>query len=181
MEKYPELRYEIHIERKPRGNWRPRARIKFLKTENPLGILRNIRAMLYYERSCEGCTNEPHIVMKSSLPFWKTPHRNGGETPAGCCYRSGYSNIIFIKIDIENNTEIAFYLDWRTGVKPDYSDYAEILKNFCDAIVAEYVRRCEEALESGESDEIIITPESVIEKPDEARNEKKVSRKIKIA
>ena len=130
-EKYPPLKYHITIGEKPIGNWRPKAIISFMKVANVLNI-------------------EPVIHLEDVIPrkLFKQSSRWSSETIS-----------FYMLVDIEEGYADQFFLEWRNGINPSYQDYAKAFKKACDMIVAEYNRRCEEALGSSGSVHITITPD----------------------
>lgn len=180
--KHPPLKYEIRIGAKPRGNWRPRAKVVFEKVENPLNINPEFDFLLIHRRTCGDWEEEFYTRLSGvafPLPFFCHSSRWDTVHPSACCSQ----NIILrSKFDCRQGYVQEFYLDWKPGPKPDYSDCAEALVRFCDAIVAEYEKRCQEAFSSGESEEIVIKGEGRVrknEKNEKVKKEKKGEKGVK--
>jgi len=180
---YMPLLYEIKIQDKPQGNWRPAVRIEFYPIINPLNIQTEIRAAIIREGyEFPSPIDEGRIVCR--IPGRIYLHASRWKESGQDSYIAGASESLWairctdnwysFSFHIEQGFWGQFYLDWRPGLNPSYADYAKHLKRGCDLIVAEYNRRCREALSSGESPEIIITPEA------ELPERKEVVRKIRM-
>ena len=75
------------------------------------------------------------------------------------------------------SNSVSFYLDWRQGSKPDYSDVASAIAKIPE-LLEEFIM---DGLDSGESEEIIITRESVIQQKIREKSEKtEIKRKIRL-
>ncbi|RLI71145.1 hypothetical protein DRO97_10150 [Archaeoglobales archaeon] len=81
----------------------------------------------------------------------------------------------FLDEDIDVNDY--FYLCWRPGARPDYSDISKQLSNLPN-IIEEMLR---DGLDSGESEEIIITKESLVKQKIKEKSQKtEIKRKIRV-
>lgn len=164
---YPPLLYEVKIAEKPQGHWRPRITIEFSPVINSM----NISPIIILGIIKEGIPSADMATVSYTmdLPLYQSASRWKGQAVAGVIYIVDIEK--GIQLSDDNNNLIC--LDWRPGLKPSYADYAAHFKRACDLVVKEYDRRCREALGSGISDPITVTPDS-------PEDRKEVTRKIRI-
>lgn len=164
---YPPLLYEVKIADKPQGHWRPRVTIEFSPVINSM----NISPIIILGIIREGIPSADMATVSYTmdLPLYQSASRWKGQAVAGVIYIVDIER--GIQLSDDNNNPIC--LDWRPGLKPSYADYAAHFKRACDLVVKEYDRRCREALGSGISDPITVTPDS-------PEDRKEVTRKIRI-
>ena len=99
----------------------------------------------------------------------------------GTEYKYSYSYLIIdeMYVDPDENVktyQTEFYLDWRPGARPDYSDIAEQL-SVIPTIISIMLT---DGLDSGESEEIIITEDTIKQQRIKEKKKIEIRRKIRV-
>jgi hypothetical protein len=64
---------------------------------------------------------------------------------------------------LDSNVEWSFYLPWRPGVRPDYSDFIDQVKKFLKSMVERFESSLKEARESVSSSEWLLGEENTLD------------------
>ena len=133
-----------------------------------MNIDTTIMLIIESRQNTQNAWHEDAIIYYIDIPFYYTASRWDNNHALWC----NLSFNITHGLGDEDNPENMLYLIWRPGLRPSYADYATHFKKACDLVVKEYDRRCKEALSSGISDPITVTP-------DTPEDRKEVTRKIR--
>jgi hypothetical protein len=170
--------WKIHD--KPRGRWRPTLSwgVNFTKEEiNEMQQL-NIDTQIKYcflvqsENNIsipQYCPKKNRIIIVLPEPFYRDRdiENNRKAFNYSICSECPYSEYVLNEI-IADEKRInidtlgiswSFFLPWRPGARPDYSDFIEPVRNFLKYIVNIIENRLQEARESSPSDEWLLEEE----------------------
>lgn len=163
------MKFYAKIHKKPRGNWRPQLDIEIsISAEDYPHRPRLKGLMLVFpcsrcsEKRCFNIPSDKADVIVLTDEIWDNPKHGKGFVPSYVCKNGwGYQYIRIFDpcwLDTDLTFKYTGYLQWRPGPCPDYLDYAEALSK----IPLMLEEQLKDGLDSGESEEIVLTRESVI-------------------